>query len=98
MPATSDIRTRRRWRLPWLAITLLVLYPLSTGPVGIIVIRTENAALNSTAEIAYWPLSTLADRFEPVDRLLNGYMQLWSPLVPDDWLTDFEILPPDPLP
>ncbi len=68
-----------RWR-PWVWLTLLALlflYPLSVGPVALIVARADSPALYAFAHIFYSPLRSLSSRSKTAEDILTPYVVWW---------------------
>lgn len=74
----------RRSRLPgfgylfWLFILVLVIYPLSVGPVAKVVDVVDNSTLESVCEVLYAPLAYLCDKVPWVDDFYEWYLPLWG--------------------
>ena len=78
-------RRPRAW-IGWVTITLLVLYPLSMGPVGRI---AHNFGFDVIAidKAIYGPILWLRDSSESFSRALIWYLGFWEPS-DDDRLED----------
>lgn len=92
MSPAPDKPTRRRW--PWAAVLLLVMYPLSAGPVQTAVFWAEYwleldfetlKTIFDYVAIVYWPLNQLGDWFPAFGAAMDEYGRLWIPLYPEDW-------------
>jgi hypothetical protein len=57
----------------WWAVVLLVLYPLSIGPVGWLVAATGMEWIG----FIYAPLDWLANSCGPIEQILTWYLRLW---------------------
>lgn len=69
--------------LGWLWVGLVVIYPLSTGPVVHLCLTVDgpysvNSAAWKTVEMFYAPLIYLIEEFEPVSDFFEWYLDLWG--------------------
>ena len=63
----------------WIGFTLLVVYPLSTGPLVRLWAATGSASLRQSIEAFYTPLILLCDHFEPAEDFFEWYISdLWG--------------------
>jgi hypothetical protein len=66
-------RRSRAWGW-WVILALLVLYPLSMGPVGCISNRNQSWKIFNEA---YAPLIWLCQASEPISRGVHWYLDFW---------------------
>ncbi|HET6323109.1 MAG TPA: hypothetical protein VFG04_00300 [Planctomycetaceae bacterium] len=66
-------KNRSRVWIGWAALVILILYPLSVGPVCWLIVVTGADWLG----VVYWPLDWAANACQPVEQLLTWYQRLW---------------------
>ncbi len=75
-----------RHLIPALAFSLLIVYPLSIGPMWVLKVRTsghEPGRLGTFINTFYAPLAFLTDRSETVHASMDWYYRLWVPMMGD---------------
>ena len=75
----DESKPRRRWPTYLLVVLvlLLVVYPLSIGPL-VWLVRHDYLSKQSSIFYAYMPLGWLEDQWPPFERALNWYAGLWG--------------------
>jgi hypothetical protein len=79
-PGDGPKKKTRVWGW-WLAVILLVVYPLSIGPAFWVcqVAGPENRATKITYFVVYGPLLMVCSRVPPLKNLATWYVSLWKP-------------------
>jgi hypothetical protein len=77
----DDAREETRFLVAWvlaavILMAVLVLYPLSTGPVVSLLDDSENSDI--AIQVLYWPLIWLCERSEAIDAFFEWYVGLWD--------------------
>lgn len=74
-------------RLGFTIVAVVVLYPLSIGPVTILYNRIPSERLRAVIELCYDPLDSLCTG-TPLDPIIEGYVDWWSRLAPEVEIPD----------
>jgi hypothetical protein len=77
-PDHDESKPRRRWPT-YLAIVLalvLILYPLSSGPAMVLMIRFFHPAVYRAFHVAYTPLAKATD-YTGTSSILHSYIDCW---------------------
>jgi hypothetical protein len=76
----GDQPKKRSWGwIGWALFTVFVLYPLSIGPVTLLIERTWNRPLENAYRVIYSPLEVVVDAWDPLGELLIQYILWWDP-------------------
>ncbi len=68
---------KRRW--PWIALGLLVLYPLSIGPAARLVLSRPSHPIAIGLTVAFYtPLILVCESTKPTKAWLQRYVRLWA--------------------
>jgi hypothetical protein len=75
-------KPRKRLSIAARISLLLVAYVLSIGPAFWIRDHTSNPHVRESFEciatVMYWPVSTVANSFDPFQRALSSYISIWT--------------------
>jgi hypothetical protein len=63
----------------WILVSLLIVYPLSIGPVARVVAASPGLPPQALLSF-YKPLETLYDNSYPAERFFDWYLKLWNPM------------------
>jgi hypothetical protein len=76
----SDEPKKRSWKwIGWTALALFVLYPLSVGPVTVLVMRSGSESAMAAYSWLYWPLD--AFRSPSLNQAIDTYNGWWIQLI-----------------
>lgn len=72
-------RHRTAFKFGAFALALLVLYPLSAGPVYLLHQTVPlSHQVQDGVSVFYYPLDLVTKAFPPIDRVLQAYLRCWD--------------------